>query len=67
MTLRRAFEYEPYQENLHSLYMITLLNTGDHHEVIRHYEGLCALLQDVFGADPLPETQDQYHRLIAAK
>jgi DNA-binding SARP family transcriptional activator len=47
--------------------MITLLNTGDHHEVIRHYEGLCALLQDVFGADPLPETQDQYHRLIAAK
>jgi DNA-binding SARP family transcriptional activator len=67
MTLRRAFEYEPYQENLHSLYMITLLNTGDHHEVIRHYEALCALLQDVFGADPLPETQDQYHRLIAAK
>ncbi|MEQ8677800.1 MAG: tetratricopeptide repeat protein [Aggregatilineales bacterium] len=61
--LRKALELEPYDENLHIKYMQTLAQAGQHQTIVAHYQQLTDLLNDVFHAPPMPETQYAYERL----
>lgn len=62
--LRKALELEPYDEHLHIVYMQTLYQMGQQQNIIAHYQTLIAILDEAFDAEPMPETQSAYRKLL---
>lgn len=62
--LHKALELEPYDEHLHITYMQTLHHMGQQQNIIAHYHELTTLLDKAFGAEPMPETQSAYQKLV---
>ncbi|MDQ7027502.1 MAG: BTAD domain-containing putative transcriptional regulator [Anaerolineae bacterium] len=62
--VHQALAYAPYQEPLHILFMTALHHLGDHQAMMQHYQHLKTILRDVFNAEPAPETQAAYQKLI---
>lgn len=56
---------DPLQERTHVLVMRLYAGMGRRDLVRRQYERLCTLLLDELGVEPLPETVQEYHRLMS--
>jgi LuxR family transcriptional regulator, maltose regulon positive regulatory protein len=62
----RAVLFEdPLQERTHLAVMRLYAGQGRRDLVRRQYERLCTLLLDELGVEPLPETVQEYHRLMS--
>lgn len=62
--LRAALVDDPLQERVHVALMRLYAGRGRRDLVRRQYERLSSLLRDELGVEPLPETTDEYHRLM---
>jgi len=56
---------DPLQERTHMAVMRLYAGQGRRDLVRRQYERLCTLLLDELGVEPLPETVQEYHRLMS--
>jgi DNA-binding SARP family transcriptional activator len=56
---------DPLQERTHLAVMRLYAGQGRRDLVRRQYERLCTLLLDELGVEPLPETVQEYHRLMS--
>jgi DNA-binding SARP family transcriptional activator len=56
---------DPLQERTHLAVMRLYAGQGRRDLVRRQYERLCGLLLDELGVEPLPETEQEYHRLMS--
>jgi DNA-binding SARP family transcriptional activator len=56
---------DPLQERTHLAVMRLYAGDGRRDLVRRQYERLCTLLLDELGVEPLPETVQEYHRLMS--
>jgi DNA-binding SARP family transcriptional activator len=56
---------DPLQERTHLALMRLYAGQGRRDLVRRQYERLCTLLLDELGVEPLPETVQEYHRLMS--
>ncbi len=56
---------DPLQERTHLAVMRLYAGMGRRDLVRRQYERLCTLLLDELGVEPLPETVQEYHRLMS--
>jgi LuxR family transcriptional regulator, maltose regulon positive regulatory protein len=56
---------DPLQERTHLAVMRLYAGMGRRDLVRRQYERLCTLLLDELGVEPLPETVQDYHRLMS--
>jgi DNA-binding SARP family transcriptional activator len=56
---------DPLQERTHLAVMRLYSGQGRRDLVRRQYERLCTLLLDELGVEPLPETVQEYHRLMS--
>ncbi len=61
---RAALAEDPLQERVHTALMRLYARRGRRDLVRRQYEKLSSLLRDELGVEPLPETTDEYHRLM---
>ncbi len=56
---------DPLQERVHLEVMRIYAAQGRRDLVRRQYDRLCTLLLEELGVEPLPETTQEYHRLMA--
>jgi DNA-binding SARP family transcriptional activator len=56
---------DPLQERTHLAVMRLYAGQGRRDLVRRQYERLCTVLLDELGVEPLPETEQEYHRLMS--
>ncbi len=61
---RAALVEDPLQERVHVALMGLYSRRGRRDLVRRQYERLSSLLREELGVEPLPETTDEYHRLM---
>ncbi len=59
----RLLALEPWQEEAHRQLMTLLARSGQHSAALAQYETCRQILAEELGVEPLPETQDLYHRL----
>ncbi len=64
---RAALMEDPLQERIHAALMRLYARRGRRDLVRRQYERLSALLREELGVEPLPETTDEYHRLMMVR
>lgn len=60
----KALNLDPYNESLHVNYMQTLGHLQHRAKLVDHYQQLKQVLADAFDAEPMPETQEVYRRLV---
>ncbi len=63
--LRKALRIDPLRENVHRDLMYYLWAGGHRDEAVRQYQTCLDLLRRELEVDPLPETQQLYHRLLS--
>lgn len=61
---RAMLSYDPLQESVHRRLMRLYDATGDRAAALHQYEAVRDLLQRELGAEPLPETQELYARIL---
>jgi DNA-binding SARP family transcriptional activator len=61
---RALLAEDPLQERVHQAIMRLLAVQGRRDLVRRQYDRLCALLAEELGVEPMPETSQEYHRLM---
>jgi DNA-binding SARP family transcriptional activator/predicted ATPase len=59
----RLLALEPWQEEAHRQLMTLLAHSGQQSAALAQYETCRHILAEELGVEPLPETQDLYHRL----
>jgi|CXWL01.1.fsa_nt_gi DNA-binding SARP family transcriptional activator len=62
---RQSLLEEPLQEAVHSAVMGLYARLGRRDLVRRQFQRLCSLLFDDLGVEPMAETTEEYHRLMA--
>ncbi|MDJ0754131.1 MAG: tetratricopeptide repeat protein [Ardenticatenaceae bacterium] len=65
--LQRCLLIEPWHEEAHRQLMISYSRLGEFNRALAQYETCRQLLSEEFGVPPMPETQDTYERIRAAR
>lgn len=63
----RLLALDSWREEAHRALMLALARTGQHSAALAQYENCRRILQEVFGAEPSPETTELYERIRGAR
>ena len=65
-TAERLLARDPLREEAHAVLIAVHARSGSRAQIVRQYRRLAAVLRRELDVDPLPETQEVYHRALAS-